>query len=63
MIEDDISLNDIKGDDALRYTYIVPNFIPAIWDIMWRFPCTPGAAKAVIEARAFRETFDTLSAT
>ncbi len=61
-IEDDISLDDIEGDDASGDTYIVPNFILAIWDIMWRFPCTPGVAKTVTKARTFRETFRTLSA-
>jgi hypothetical protein len=34
MIEDDISLDNIEGDDALGDTYIVPNFIPAVWDIV-----------------------------
>ncbi len=60
MIEDDISLNDIEGDDASGDTYIVPHFIPIVRTIMWQFPCTPGAAT---KTRAFCDTFGTLSAT
>jgi hypothetical protein len=53
------SLSQSQSRRRLRSMF---NFIPAIWDIMWRFPCTPGATRAVTEARAFRETFGTLSA-
>ncbi len=62
-IEDDISLDDIEGDDASGDTYNVPHFIPAIRAIIWRFPCTPGAAGAATETRAFCNTFGTLSPT
>ena len=34
MIVEDVSLNNIEGDDALEDTYIIPDFMPANWDIM-----------------------------
>ncbi len=64
MIEEDVSLDndDIEDDDASGETYVLPDFMPAARDIMWRFPRRPGAAGAATEARPFRETFGTLSA-
>ena len=62
-IEDNISLDDIEGDDALGDTYIVPHFIPAIRTIMWWFPCAPGVAEEATETHVFCHTFSTLSAT
>ena len=43
MIEDNISLDYIKGNDTLGDAYIVPDFVPAARDIMQRFPRTPWA--------------------
>ncbi len=62
MIEEDVSLDDddIKdGDDDGGESYILPNFMPAAWDIMQWFPRRPEAAGAATKARAFHETFST----
>ena len=52
-IKDDVFLDedDIEeGDDNVGESYVLPNFMPTTaWDIMRRFPCTPGAAGAVTE--------------
>jgi hypothetical protein len=52
-IEDDASLDDDddieEGNNDGEKSYVLPNFMPAARDIMWRFPCTPGAAGAVTE--------------
>ena len=61
-IKEDVFLDDddIKeGDDDGGGSYVLPNFMPAAWDIMRRFPRRPEAAGAATEARAFRETFGT----
>ncbi len=63
MIEDDVSLdNDYieEGDDEGGESYnVLPNFMSAARDIMWRFPCRPQTAGVVTKVRAFRETFGT----
>jgi hypothetical protein len=55
MSEDDVSLDDIEGGDDSDVSYIVPNLVPAIRDIMNWFPC-PNAA-LLTKTCAFRETF------
>ena len=60
MIKDNVSLDNIEGDDALGDTYIiVPKFMPATQDNMWWFPYTPKTAGAATEAHAFHKTFST----
>ena len=58
--EDDLDkVDDIKDDDELGDTFIVPDFMPNARDIMRWFPRNPEADAAPTEVRAFHETFGT----
>ena len=59
MIEDDISLDDIEGDNASGDTFIVPNFLPATWDIMRQLPHTSEEARMATKACILCKTFST----
>ncbi len=56
-IENDVSLDNIKGGEDSNDTYIIPDFMPAAQDIMNWFPC-PNAASST-KNRAFHKTFRT----
>ena len=58
-IEDNASLNDFEDDEASGDTIIVPDFMPDVPQIMWRFPCSANVDAAPTKVRAFRETFGT----